>query len=183
MQGGGFDRAASQTVEVRKRDFVAQAVILLCLHDLPVFLGIAAKAARIILAHRNIRSAMHHPARQFLRQAGTPANANLCPATAPEIAHAGCRANQRVTIRGMADRPMHLALNAKFRKDRHTVQAFFQIGHDPVVSCVKQPVFVVPWAVVMPDRVRVLFLVNPDQPAFLFHADIARYFLVVADHR
>ena len=78
---------------------------------------------------------------------------------------------------------MNLALNAKLCKDRHPVQAFFQIRHDAIVVSVEQPVFVVPWTMVMPDRIGVLFLIDPDQSALLLHADIARHLFVIADDR
>jgi hypothetical protein len=67
---------------------------------------------------------MHHPARQFAGQAGAPADADLRAAAAPVVAHARRRADQRVAIGRVADRAMHVALDAQLGKDRHAVQAF-----------------------------------------------------------
>jgi hypothetical protein len=88
---------------MRERDFVAQAVILLGLHDLPFLGRVGPKAARIIVAHRDIRRAMHHPARQFAGQPRPPADADLRAAAAPVVAHARRRADQRVAIGRMAE--------------------------------------------------------------------------------
>ena len=47
----GLDRAACKPVEMRERNFMAQAIIFLCLLDLPVLGGIGPETARIILSH------------------------------------------------------------------------------------------------------------------------------------
>ena len=160
-----------------------KAVIFFCLNDLPAFLRVISKPARIVVAHRDIGGPMHHPAGQFAGQPRPPADADLRPAAAPVIAHARRGADQRVAIWGMRNRAMHFAGDAKFGKDRHPVQAFLQPWHDPVVIGVEQPVFIVPRAMIVPDTVRVFLLVNPDQPALLLHPDIAADLAVVADHR
>ncbi len=62
VQRRRLDRTPRQPVEMRERDFVTEAVVFLGFDHLPVFRGIAAEPARIIIAHRNVGSAMHHPA-------------------------------------------------------------------------------------------------------------------------
>jgi hypothetical protein len=89
-------------------DFVPQAVVFLWLHNSPIFGGIDAKPARVIVTHRDVRRAVHHPAGQFAGlfpgqfagQAGPPADADLGAAAAPVVAHARCRADQRMAIGG-----------------------------------------------------------------------------------
>ena len=49
-----FNWTTCQTVEMWERNFVAQAVILFRLNDLPLFRGVIAKAARIKFAHRDV---------------------------------------------------------------------------------------------------------------------------------
>ena len=178
----GFDRPSRQPVEMRKGDFMAQFVVLMCLDDLPILVSVISKPTRIVFAHIDVSRTMHHPARQFARQSRPPADADLRAATAPVIAHTRRRADQRVAIWRMADRAMHFARNPEFREYRHPIQRVFQPWHDPVVICIKQPVFVIPRALIMPDRVRVLFLIDPDQPLFLLHPDISRDQLVIPDH-
>ena len=56
-----FDRSPRKPIEMRKRDFVAQAVIFFCFGDLPFFVGIVAESAGVKFAHRDIGRAMHHP--------------------------------------------------------------------------------------------------------------------------
>ena len=181
VKRGRLDRPTRKAVEMRKWDFVAQAVILLGLHHLPIFGGIASEAARIIFAHRDVSRPAHHPSRQFARQAGPPADPDLRSAATPVVAHARSRADQRIAVGRVADGAVNLALNAKLGKDRHPVQAFFEVGHYAIIIGVEQPVLIVPRAMVAPNRVRVLFLVNADQPALLLHSDVARDFFVVAD--
>ena len=166
---------------MRKRDFVAQAVILLGLHHLPIFGGIASETARVVVAHRDVGRSVHHPSRQFARQAGSPADPDLRSATTPVVAHPRGRADQRIAVRRVADGAVNLALNAKLGEDRHPVQAFFKVGHYAIIIGVKQPVLIVPRTMVVPNRVRVLFLVDADQPALLLHSDVARDLPVVAD--
>ena len=183
MQGRWFDRPPGQTVEMRKRNLMTQAVIFLCLDHLPLFRRIGPKAARIKLPHGDIRRPMHHPTRQFPGQARPPADPDLCATATPVILRPRCRTNQRVAIGRVRDRAMHLARDAKLCENRHSVQAFLQPRHDPVVIRIKEPVLIIPGAFIVPDRVRVRFLINPDQPAFLFHTDIAGHFAVIPDHR
>ena len=177
----GLHRSACQPVEMGKGDFVAQAVVLFRLHHLPLLRGVAAEAARVIVAHRDVGGPMHHPAREFAGQPRAPANADLGAAAAPVVPHPRCGADQRVAVGRMADGAMHFALDAKLREYGHAVQAFLQPGHDPVVIGVKQPVLVVPRAFVDPDRVGVGLFVDADEAALLFHPDVARDLLVVPD--
>ena len=81
----------------------------------------------------------------------------------------------------MTDCAVNFACDPQFRENGHPVQRFFKIRHDPVVVGIEQPVFILPWAMVMPDRVHVLFFVNPDQAFLLLHPNIARHLLVVAN--
>ena len=116
---------------------MAQAIVFFGLHDLPLFGCIAAKPARIIVAHGNICSPMHHPARQFACQTRAPADTNLCAAAAPIVAHAGRGPNQRVAVRRVANGAVNFALDPQVCKDWHAVHAFFEIGHDTVVIGIK----------------------------------------------
>ena len=181
VKRGWLDRPTRKAVEMRKGNFVAQAVVLFGLHHLPIFRGIASETARIILAHRDIGRPAHHPSRQFARQAGPPADSDLRSAATPVVAHPRGRADQRIAVRRVAYGSVNLALNAKVNKDRHPVQTFLKVGHYAIVIGVEQPVLIVPRAMVAPNRVRVFFLVDADQPAILLHSDVAGDLPVVAD--
>ncbi len=183
VQRRWLHRPPREPVEMRKRDLVPQAVILARLHHLPFLGGIGTKAARVVLAHRDIGAAVHHPPRQLPRQAWPPADPDLRPATAPVIAHTRRGTDQRVAIGRVADRAVHLSRDAQIGKDRHPVQALFQPRHHPVVIGVKELVLRLPRAMILPDGVGIFLLVNPDQPAFLLHPDIARDLFVIPDHR
>jgi hypothetical protein len=126
---------------------------------------------------------MHHPARQFAGQARPPADADLGAAAAPVVLRARRRADQRIAVRRVADRAMHLALDAEFGEDRHAVHGVLQPRHDAVVIGLEQLVLGFPRAVIEPDGVRVGLLVDADQAGLLLHPDIARYLLVIADDR
>ena len=49
-----LDRTTRKTVEMRERDFMAQAIIFLGLDDLPFLVSVAAETTRIKFTHRNI---------------------------------------------------------------------------------------------------------------------------------
>ncbi len=183
IQRAGFDRTPVKTVQMRERDFMAQAIVFPGLHHLPVLGGIAAKAARIVLAHRDIGCAMHHPAGQFTGQAGPPANADLGAAAAPVVSDTWRRSDQRIAVGRMRDRTMHFALDAKVGKDRHASKCIFQIWHDAIIICFKQFVLGFPRAMIFPDRVGIFLLIDTDQTGLLFHANVAGYQPVIADHR
>ena len=168
-----LDRPAGEAVEVREGDFVAQAIIFPGLDHLPWFFRVVSEAARIVLAHRDVGSTMHHPPGQLARQPRAPADADLGAAAAPVISDAGCRTDHGVAVRRMANGAVYLAGDAQFRKDRHPLHRILQPGHDAVIVRVEQFVLRFPGAMIFPDRVGILFFVDPDQAFLLFHADIA----------
>ena len=168
---------------MRKRDLVAKAIILLGLDHLPLLGGIGSEAARIELAHRNIGSAMHHPARQFAGQAGPPANADLGTAAAPVIFRVRHRTDQRIAVGRVGDRTMYFAFDAQFGEYGHALHRIFEPWHDPVVISFKQFVLGFPRASIEPDSVGVGFFVDTDQARLLLHPDVAGNVFVVADHR
>jgi len=65
VQGRWFDGASRQTVEMREGDFVAEAIVFLGFYHLPVFGGVAAETAWIVVAHGYICRPVHHPAGEF----------------------------------------------------------------------------------------------------------------------
>ena len=129
---------------------------------------------------------MHHPAGQFAGQARPPADADLGAAAAPVIAVTpGAGPISGLPSGGWLIAPCTFALDAQFGEDRHAVhEAFFQPRHDPVVIGVEQFVFRLPRAMVFPDGVGVLLLVDADQAAISAPCGCSpRPSLVVADHR
>ena len=77
---------------------------------------------------------------------------------------------------------MHLPRDAELGKHRHPVKGVGKPGHDAVKVGVEQFVLGVPGAMVVPDGIRVLLFVDPDEAPFLFHADVARDQPVVANN-
>ena len=177
-----FHRPAVQAIEVGEGDLVAEQVVFSRLDVLPLFVGVVAESARVKGAHRHIGRAMHHPAGQFTGQARTPANTNLRAAAAPVIAHTRCGANQRVAVRRVRNRAMHILPDAELGKYGHTIERVLKPGHDAVVVGLKQEVLGLPGAVIVPDHVGIGFFINTDQPALLLHADVTRDQFVVANH-
>ena len=151
---------------------MAQTVIFFCFCHLPVLIGVAAEPARVKFAHGNISRTMDNPPRQLTAQPRTPANADLGAAATPVVSDPRCRPDQWITIGRMRDGTMHFPLDPQFGEDRHSVHGVFEPGHNAVIVSFEQFIFCFPWAVIFPDRVWVFLLINPDQPRFLFHADI-----------
>ena len=183
VKGALLHRSAIEAVEVWKGNLMAQQVILPRLDVLPLFIGVRTKTPGIKGPHGNIRRAVHHPAGQLTGQARPPANADLGAAATPVVARFGDRADQGVAIWRMGNGSVHILLDAKFGKDGHAIQRVLQPGHHPVVVRLEQVVLGLPGAVVIPNHVRLGLLIDANQAAFLFHADVTRHPFVIADDR
>ncbi len=167
---------------MRKRNFVAQAIVFLGLHHLPVLGRIGTEAPGIEFTHGYVRRAMHHPACQFARQPRAPTDADLCAAATPIVPGTGRRPDHRVAVGRMADRAMHDALDPQFSQNGHPAQSIFQPWHHAFVIGLEQLVLRLPRAMVFPDRVRIFFLVDADQAGFLLHPDITGNKTVIPYH-
>ena len=68
---------------------------------------------------------------------------------------------------------MDAAVYAKVDQNRLPIQHVFQPRHEAVVVGREKFILGLSWTVIPPDRIGALFIIDVDQPAFLFHADVA----------
>ena len=176
-------RAAREPVEVRPGDLVAQQVVLACLGHRVVPAGEVAVAARVELAHRDLRRSVHHPLREVPARSRPPCDADLGPAAAPVVGEPGSGAEQHVAVGRVGDGAVDGALDPELGQNRHPFHGVLEPRHDAVVVGGEQLALRLPRRPVQPDGVGVRLLVDADESRFLLHADVAGDLGVVAHHR
>ena len=183
VQGRGLVRTPGGTVQVGKRDLVAEQVVLVGLGPVVTGCGELAEPGGVEGAQVEGRGAPHHPGGELAGGARTPGDSDLHSGAVPVVGEAGRGAEQHVAVGGMGDRSMDFLNDPGVGQHRHPLERRLEPRRNPVVFGREQVVVRLPRSTVLPHRTRIRLLVDADEARPPLHPDVSRYVGVLAQDR